>query len=269
MVFFNAFIFAAICIVVLAILYFILPKRADKVLAACAVISAIISIIMFTNRASDSLEIYYGLITSDEVTVTTADKIVSIPLAWTGGVFYDLDKPPIYAKEKDVNEVANLSLSGTEIRLCKLKNEADYPERVRFYQDGQCYAFLAKSFPYKNACYLFPDKYAQYLLEQVFAVKYVGTTSSNSVNAAPAHFYFGGNLYSYSGEVVFTLPENYKLVGEIKNVGDSFTGLDFEGNVDGYVYMNESDKTIAYFRWMEWDESIDGKEPYLKLNLIE
>lgn len=88
------------------------------------------------------------------------------------------------------------------------------------------------------------------------------------VGEAPAHFYFEGNLYSFSGETVYSIPEGYNFVGEVINVGDNFTGTDFEGNVDGYIYMSETDKTIAYFQWQEWMEVIDGKEPFLVLNLI-
>lgn len=89
------------------------------------------------------------------------------------------------------------------------------------------------------------------------------------VSSAPAHFYFEGNLYSFSGKLVYSLPEEFKFISEVKNVGDSFTGIDFEGNVDGYIFMNESDKTIAYFQWKEWNEEIDGQEPYLVLVLTE
>ena len=85
------------------------------------------------------------------------------------------------------------------------------------------------------------------------------------VSDAPAHFYFNGDLYSFSGKLIYSLPGDFEFVSEVKNVGDSYTGVDFEGNVDGYIYMSESDKTIAYFQWKEWNEAIDGKEPYLVL----
>lgn len=85
------------------------------------------------------------------------------------------------------------------------------------------------------------------------------------VSSAPAHFYFEGSLYSFSGELVYSLPENFVLIGEVNNVGDSYTYNNFEGNVDGYIYMNQSNKAIAYFQWKEWDEAADGKEPYLAL----
>lgn len=90
-----------------------------------------------------------------------------------------------------------------------------------------------------------------------------------SPGEAPAHFYFEGNLYSYSGDLVYALPEGFRFVHEVKNVGSTFTGGDFEGNVDGSVFMSESDRTVAYFRWKRWNEAIDGPEPYLVLHLIE
>lgn len=94
-------------------------------------------------------------------------------------------------------------------------------------------------------------------------------SDTDPIGAAPAHFYFEGNLYSFSGELVYSLPEEFKFVSEVNNVGDSFTGIDFEGNVDGYIFMSESDKTVAYFQWKEWNEAIDGQEPYLVLALTE
>lgn len=92
---------------------------------------------------------------------------------------------------------------------------------------------------------------------------------SSSPGEAPVHFYFEGNLYSYSGDLVYSLPEGFQFVRKVKNVGDSFSGVDFEGNADGSVFMNESDKTVAYFRWKKWNETIDGPEPYLVLYCIE
>ena len=90
-----------------------------------------------------------------------------------------------------------------------------------------------------------------------------------SPGEAPVHFYFEGNLYSYSGDLVYSLPEGFQFVREVKNVGDSFSGVDFEGNADGSVFMSEVDRTVAYFRWKEWNEIIDGPEPYLVLYCIE
>lgn len=85
------------------------------------------------------------------------------------------------------------------------------------------------------------------------------------ISDAPAYFYYQGYFYSFSGEIVFSLPDGFELISEINDVGDSFSGVDFEGNVDGYAYMSDSNKAIAYFKWKEWNEAIDGQEPYLVL----
>lgn len=86
-------------------------------------------------------------------------------------------------------------------------------------------------------------------------------------SSAPAHFYFENKVYVYHGHTVKSLPDNFEFVGKVNNVGESFTGVDFDGNVDGCIYMNKTDRSIAYFQWDEWDESIDGQEPYLVLVL--
>lgn len=83
--------------------------------------------------------------------------------------------------------------------------------------------------------------------------------------ALPAFFYLNGYAYTYDGHYSYELPDGFEFVGEVKNVGDSSSGLDFEGNVDGYIYMSESDSSISYFQWKEWDEEADGRELYLKL----
>lgn len=33
--------------------------------------------------------------------------------------------------------------------------------------------------------------------------------------------------------------------------------------------MNAQDSSMAYFRWRNWDEATDGKEPYLVLYVLE
>lgn len=95
------------------------------------------------------------------------------------------------------------------------------------------------------------------------------TSPVREVGDAPAHFYFENNYYHYSGKYVYELPEDFEFVSKVKNVGNSFTGVDFEGNVDGYIYINKSDKSIAYFRWEVWDEEIDGKEKILVFDRTE
>lgn len=101
----------------------------------------------------------------------------------------------------------------------------------------------------------------------LFKNKTPPTNEVPPVSEAPAHFYYDGNLYLFSGETVYSLPKNFKLVSEVNNVGNSYTNVDFDGNVDGYIFMSEFDKSIAYFQWKEWNESVDGKEPYLVLVL--
>ena len=72
-----------------------------------------------------------------------------------------------------------------------------------------------------------------------------------------------------AGGLVRTAIEGVKAtgfnVGDVINVGNTSSGKDFEGNVDGKVYMNESVADTAYFSWAEWDEGVDGPAPFLKL----
>lgn len=82
---------------------------------------------------------------------------------------------------------------------------------------------------------------------------------------APVHFYLDGKVYCYHGEITKALPEGYEYIGEIKNVGDTFSGKDFEGNADGKIYMNGAVADIAYFSWAEWNETADGPAPFLML----
>jgi len=85
--------------------------------------------------------------------------------------------------------------------------------------------------------------------------------------AMPAHFYLDGKGYFYNGKLTYELPEGYEYVGEVINVVDTSSGSrnDFEGNVDGKIYMSQSVSDIAYFSWAEWNEDADGPSPFLKL----
>ena len=85
--------------------------------------------------------------------------------------------------------------------------------------------------------------------------------------AAPAHFYLDGKGYIYHGKLVYELPDGFEYIGDVINVGNTFSGKDFEGNVDGKIYMSESVSDFAYFSWAEWDEDVDGPAPFLKLEL--
>lgn len=88
---------------------------------------------------------------------------------------------------------------------------------------------------------------------------------SNS-QAIAAHFYLDGKGYFYNG-ATYELPEGYEYAGDVINVGNTFSGKDFEGNVDGKVYMNPSVSDTAYFSWAEWNEEVDGPAPFLKLKV--
>jgi len=85
--------------------------------------------------------------------------------------------------------------------------------------------------------------------------------------AMAAHFYLDGNGYFHNGKITYELPDGYKYVGVVINVGDTSSGpkKDFEGNVDGNVYMNPFVFDTAYFSWAEWNEEVDGPAPFLEL----
>ena len=85
--------------------------------------------------------------------------------------------------------------------------------------------------------------------------------------AIAAHFYLDGKGYFYNGKLTYELPEGYEYVGDVINVGDILSGKDFEGNVDGKIYMNQSVSDSAYFSWTEWTEDVDGPAPFLKLEI--
>ena len=72
----------------------------------------------------------------------------------------------------------------------------------------------------------------------------------------PAHFTFKGETYIYkctSSE----LPDGYNYAG--KTTSDLFS----ESNIDGVVYIDDKNPDDAYFQWTDWNESVDGPEPYL------
>lgn len=97
-------------------------------------------------------------------------------------------------------------------------------------------------------------------------------TSKNSHSwAIAAYFYLDEKGYFYNGKLTYELPEGYEYVGDVINVGDtsSASRKDFEGNVDGKIYMNQSVSDTAYFSWAEWNEEIDGTAPFLKLEVKE
>lgn len=95
------------------------------------------------------------------------------------------------------------------------------------------------------------------------------TETSESQWAIAAHFYLNGTGYFHHGGITYELPEGYEYVGDVINVGNTSSGKDFEGNVDGKIYLNKSVPDIAYFSWAEWNEEVDGPAPFLKLEMKE
>lgn len=95
------------------------------------------------------------------------------------------------------------------------------------------------------------------------------TPDNPNARALTAHFYLDGKGYFYHGELTYELPEGYAFIANVINVGDTSSGYrkDFEGNVDGRIYMNQSVSDTAYFSWAEWNEEADGPAPFLKLEL--
>lgn len=87
--------------------------------------------------------------------------------------------------------------------------------------------------------------------------------------AIAAHVYLDGNGFFHNGKLSYELPDGYKYAGDVINVGNIFSGKDFEGNVDGKIYLDESVTDTVYFSWAEWDEEKDGPPPFLKLELDE
>ena len=65
----------------------------------------------------------------------------------------------------------------------------------------------------------------------------------------PIHFYLDGKTFVASPNMkrVIKVPENYHYIGKVKNTGNGFSGIDFEGNASGDVYLSDDHKT-AYFQ---------------------
>lgn len=83
--------------------------------------------------------------------------------------------------------------------------------------------------------------------------------------AIAAHVYLDGKGFFYNGKLTYELPDGYEYAGDVINVGNTFSGKDFEGNVDGRIYTNSAVSDAVYFSWAEWDEEKDGPAPFLKL----
>ena len=96
-----------------------------------------------------------------------------------------------------------------------------------------------------------------------------GESVETDIWAIAAHVYLDGNGFFHNGKLSYELPEGYEYAGDVINVGNTFSGKDFEGNVDGKIYLDESVTDTVYFSWAEWDEEKDGPPPFLKLEFDE
>ena len=81
--------------------------------------------------------------------------------------------------------------------------------------------------------------------------------------------YLGGKAYFHNGEIAYELPEDFAYAGRVINVGNTFSGKDFEGNAEGMIYMNPFVSDTVYFSWAQWNEETDGTAPFLKLEYQE
>ena len=103
------------------------------------------------------------------------------------------------------------------------------------------------------------------LLSLFGCTAYSGEKPAELPPALPACVYYNGNLYSHVGDVIYFLPEKAELIGETNNVGSEMKS-DLDSTVNGYVYTIPDNSTELLFQWKEWDEQVDGKEPFLVLH---
>lgn len=89
------------------------------------------------------------------------------------------------------------------------------------------------------------------------------TSNEGSDSDAPIHFYLNGKTFiaDPSMKIVTEVPDGYHYVGTVANVGDAFSGKDFEGNMSGAVYLSEDGKS-AYVQSSSL-EKINGKSPFV------
>ena len=103
------------------------------------------------------------------------------------------------------------------------------------------------------------------LLSLFGCTAYSGEIPAELPPALPACVYYNGSLYSHVGDVIYFLPEKAELIGETNNVGSDMKS-DLDSTVNGYVYTIPDNSTELLFQWKEWDEQVDGKEPFLVLH---
>lgn len=101
--------------------------------------------------------------------------------------------------------------------------------------------------------------------EKSFADKGNNSSSSNEGgdSDAPIHFYLNGKTFiaDPSMKITTDVPEEFHYIGTITNIGDTFSGNDFEGNVSGDVYISD-DGMSAYVQASSL-EKINGDYPFV------
>lgn len=132
---------------------------------------------------------------------------------------------------------------------------------------------IKKCIPYIAACLvfvicavlIFPTITEQWLSEKPIADNQSNNISSNEGGdtCAPIHFYLNGKTFiaDPSMKIVTDVPSGYNHVGTVVNVGDAFSGMDFEGNMSGAVFLSQDGKT-AYVQSSSL-EKINGKNPFV------
>lgn len=106
----------------------------------------------------------------------------------------------------------------------------------------------------------------------VFTLIGINSKVASNYGLFPGHFHYGDQIYEFHGEVKYSLTKDFRYVGEVRKTeqdAEQKDPEDFVGNLDGYVYMSDQDSSMAYFRWRNWNEATDGKEPYLVLYVIK
>ena len=108
--------------------------------------------------------------------------------------------------------------------------------------------------------------------ERSFTLIGINYKVASNYGLCTVHFHYGDQIYEFHGEVKYSLPKDFRYVGEVRKTEQDAGPKDpevFVGNLDGYVYMSDQDSSMAYFRWRNWHEATDGKEPYLVLYVRE
>ena len=142
-------------------------------------------------------------------------------------------------------------------------------------KDGGTVKYQALLYSVSDVHRLAPSSESSYeegLVIEIFGIEVYNDVKPSGTNtetqwALAAHFYLDGKGYFHHGALTYELPDGYEYVADVIHVGNTSSKQDFEGNVDGKIYMNESVSHTAYFSWAQWDEEADGPAPFLKLEL--